>query len=131
MFTKTLTLVAATLLAAHHAVAARTIIDSNDEPSPNSLETQRKNETAMDLPHGPKVRKMAYCDMKPNPTNLTTYPYGMFKLVQPSPIDDVHIDGWMRQMPSPASEHGFVINYRYYPGGQEDCHKTTVPHWDQ
>ena len=33
-------------------------------------------------------------------------------------------------MPPPASPHGFHINYKPYPGGNNDCHKTTVPRWD-
>ena len=59
----------------------------------------------------------AYCKMKWDPTNPTTYPYGLFKLYQNGPADDVHIKGWMTQMPPPASPHGFHINYKPYPGG--------------
>ena len=34
-------------------------------------------------------------------------------------------------MPAPASQHGFHINYRSYPGGNNDCHSTTIPRWDE
>ena len=34
-------------------------------------------------------------------------------------------------MPRPASQHGFHINYKAYPGGNNDCHSTTVPRWDE
>ncbi len=75
--------------------------------------------------------KRAYCRMKYDPTNSTTNPYGYFKLYQANPWSNVLISGWMKQMPPAASEHGFHINYKSYPGGDYDCHSSTVPRWDE
>ena len=63
-----------------------------------------------------KEPKLAYCKMKYDPTNPTTYPYGLFKFYQANYLDDVHIKGYMKQMPPPASHHGLHINYKSYPG---------------
>ena len=68
--------------------------------------------------------------MAPDPTFPTTHPYGLFKLYQNGPAADVHIKGSMRQMPPPASAHGFHINYGTYPGYGADCHYSTAPRWD-
>ena len=64
-------------------------------------------------------------------TSPTTFPYGKFKLFQASPWTDVYIDGEMWQMPPPASSHGFHINYKAFPGGDDNCHTSTVPRWDE
>lgn len=76
--------------------------------------------------------RRAYCKMQYDPTNPTTYPYGAFKLYQANPASNVLIKGYMKQMPPPASPHGFHINYKPYVWGQEnDCHRTTMPRWDE
>ena len=70
--------------------------------------------------------RRAYCRMHYDPTNPTTNPYGYFKLYQANPFADVKISGWMKQMPPPASEHGFHINYKpYYWSDENDCHDST------
>ena len=78
----------------------------------------------------PLPGKMAYCQMEHDATFPTTYPYGLFRLYQEDPSAGVRITGWMKQMPPPASAHGFHINYKAYPGNGEDCHYSTIPRWD-
>jgi Cu/Zn superoxide dismutase len=63
--------------------------------------------------------------------NPTTYPYGRFYLYQSSPSAPIYIRGYMRQMPPPASKHGFAINERAYTyQGKRPVCKTAGGHWN-
>jgi Cu/Zn superoxide dismutase len=61
------------------------------------------------------------CKMHYDPSYPTTYPWGMFYLYQAGPSDDVHIWGFMHQMPAPSSEHGFAINENRYDWRTKVC----------
>ena len=61
--------------------------------------------------------------------NPTTYPWGRFYLYQKNPYEPIHIRGYMKQMPPPASEHGFAINKNGYDWKNRNC-STAGPHWN-
>lgn len=71
-------------------------------------------------------RRYAYCKMQHNPAYPTTNPYGFFRLSEywGGPLQ---ISGYMRQLPSPSSAHGFSINWSRFSG--DDC-KSTEGHFN-
>ena len=71
--------------------------------------------------------RVGYCKMRYNPAYPTTYPYGAFWLHEYGPWAPLRIRGYMRQMPSPSSWHGFLINRNRFDG--RDC-KSTEPTWN-
>jgi Cu/Zn superoxide dismutase len=69
------------------------------------------------------------CTMRYNPMVPTSYPYGRFYLYQKNPWSDVIINGYMKQMPKPASKHGFAINEKPWKYRTKDC-SSAGRHWN-
>ena len=71
--------------------------------------------------------RTSICRMRWNPVYPTTYPYGVFYLVEQGSWAPMRIRGLMRRMPTDDDTHGFSINTNLFD--HSDC-ETTEPTWD-
>jgi hypothetical protein len=94
------------------------------------LPTKLDEEDIAPLPVKWKPRR-AICRMYRNPVYPTTYPWGIFYAYQNGPADDVHISGFMHQMPNSPAKHGFAITKDRikWKEDKESCDRSRT-HWN-
>jgi hypothetical protein len=106
------TALVATLTAAQSSDPAFEDLQRMLQNESDHSDSDKKKEDEDDIAPKPPVfwkPRRAICRMYRNPVYPTTYPWGIFYAYQNGPADDVHISGFMHQMPNAPAKHGFAI----------------------